>query len=60
MHLIVVFENDQGPQRPFFSGNPDPEPLPNMVTIQRRSGGNNCKFPLTDTIQTICKDGYTN
>lgn len=38
MQLIVVFQDDQGPQRPIFSGNPDPEPLPHMVTIRRRNG----------------------
>lgn len=38
LHMIVVFQDDQGPQRPVFSGNPDPESHPNFFTIRRRNG----------------------
>ncbi len=36
--IVVVFQDDQGPQRPIFSGNPDPEPVPMLCAIQRRNG----------------------
>lgn len=38
MQTIVVFQDDKGPQRPVFSGNPDPEIEPHVVTIRRRNG----------------------
>ena len=44
LSLVVVFADDQVPQRPIFSGNPDPEPvyhpdpIPHVITIPRRNG----------------------
>ena len=51
--LVVVFADERVPQRPIFSGNPDPEPvyhpdpIPSIITIPRRNG--HMQVPIFNT-----------